>query len=71
MTFTTTFDRTDQEESVSKTGGSTQTITDDALRCLTGNAETAVPVTAMTYDLGDMTDQDRPERHRQRRDVHA
>jgi hypothetical protein len=39
--------------SVIKTAGSTQSYTYDAFGNMTGNAETAAAVTAMTYDLDD------------------
>jgi RHS repeat-associated protein len=53
VTFSYVFDRTDQQVSVLKTGGTSQTFGYDAYGNLTGNAETAAAVTAMTYDLGD------------------
>ena len=53
VTFAYVFDRTDQQVSVIKTGGTTQTFAYDAYGNLTGDAETAAAVSAMTYDLGD------------------
>ena len=53
ITFSSTYDRTDELVSVIKTGGTTQTFGYDAYGNLTGDAETATAVTAMTYDLDD------------------